>query len=231
MAQISKKDFIEIEYTGKLKDDNIVFDTTDKKVAEENKIYDEKVNYGPVTICVGEAQIVAGLDKALEGKETEKNYVFNLMPNEAFGEKNAKLMKLVPLNMFRKQGIQAFVGLQVNIDNVIGTIRTITGGRVIVDFNHPLSGRELVYTVKVNKIVADKKEQLASLLKMLGIKDPKIEINDDKAAIEIEQKLPKEAKDELAKKLKETVEIKEIEFIVKSQNKQKSETSIAQTKT
>ncbi|MDO8741236.1 MAG: peptidylprolyl isomerase [Candidatus Woesearchaeota archaeon] len=211
--KINKKDFIEIEYTGKLKDDNMVFDTTDKKVAEENKIYDEKINYGPVTICVGEAQIVAGLDNALEGKETEKNYVFNLTPNEAFGEKNAKLMKLVPLNMFRKQGIQAFVGLQVNIDDVIGTIRTITGGRVIVDFNHPLSGRELVYTVKVNTIVTDKKEQIASLLKMLGFKEPKIEIKEDKATIEIEHELPKEAKEELAKKLKETVEIKEIEFV------------------
>ncbi|MBI2129627.1 FKBP-type peptidyl-prolyl cis-trans isomerase [Candidatus Woesearchaeota archaeon] len=211
--KISKKDFIEIEYTGKLKDDNIVFDTTDKKVAEENKIYDEKISYGPVTICVGESQIVAGLDKALEGKETEKNYVINLAPNEAFGEKNAKLMKLVPLSMFRKQGMQPFVGLQVNIDNVIGTIRTITGGRVIVDFNHPLSGRDLAYNVKVNRLVTDKKEQLASLLKMLGIKEPKIELNEGKAIIELEQELPNEAKEELAKKLKETVEIKEIEFV------------------
>lgn len=217
MAKISKKDFVEIEYTGKLKDENLVFDTTDRKTAEETKIYDKKINYGPVIICVGEKQIVAGLDKALEGKDTEKNYVINLEPNEAFGEKNAKLMKLVPSNMFRKQGIQPFVGLQVNIDDVIGTIRMITGGRIIVDFNHPLSGRDLVYAVKVNRIVTDKKEQLASLLKMLGMKEPKIELQEDKAIIELEQELPKEAKEELAKKLKEAVIIGNIEFVVKSQ--------------
>jgi len=38
MTIVSKKDFIEIEYTGKLKEENVIFDTTDEKVAKENKL-------------------------------------------------------------------------------------------------------------------------------------------------------------------------------------------------
>ena len=38
------------------------------------------------------------------------------------------------------------------LDNMTGIIKSATGGRVIVDFNHPLSSKDLAYNVKVNKI-------------------------------------------------------------------------------
>ncbi len=56
------KDFIEIEYTGKLKAEDIIFDTTDEKLAKENNIHQENSNYGPTIICLGENQILKGLD-------------------------------------------------------------------------------------------------------------------------------------------------------------------------
>ena len=72
MTQLKEKDFIELEYTGKLKDDNAIFDTTDEKIAKDNDLFQENAEYKPITICIGQGQIIKGLDQSLPGKETEK---------------------------------------------------------------------------------------------------------------------------------------------------------------
>ena len=152
MAEIIKKhDFVELEYTGKLKDSGMIFDTTDEGIAKKENIYNKNMIYGALVICVGEAQILKGLDEQLEGKEIGKQITVDISPEQGFGKKDASLLKLVPMTLFKKQDIMPMPGLQVNIDGAIGTIRTVTGGRIIVDFNHPLSGKYLIYEVKVNK--------------------------------------------------------------------------------
>ena len=62
MPNINKKDFVEVEYTGSTKEDNLIFDTTSAEVAKENNIYAEKMQYGPVVVCIGEGQILEGLE-------------------------------------------------------------------------------------------------------------------------------------------------------------------------
>jgi len=95
MEKVSKKDFIEVEYTGKIKDGNIIFDTTDEKVAKENNL-EANSDYGPVVICIGEQQLLKGLDKNLEGKDIGKEYDIDIDPEDGFGKKNAKLIQLIP---------------------------------------------------------------------------------------------------------------------------------------
>ena len=160
MTKIKNKDFVEVEYTGKIKEDNKVFDTTDEKTAKENNIFNEKMAYGPIVVCIGEKQLLAGLDKHIEGKETGKSYDIELKAEEGFGKKDAKLLKMVPLRIFKEKGITPVPGLQISIDGLLGTIRTATAGRMIVDFNHPLSGKEIIYNVKINKIITDAKEKV-----------------------------------------------------------------------
>jgi FKBP-type peptidyl-prolyl cis-trans isomerase 2 len=209
---VKKDDFIEIEYTGRLKEDNAVFDTTVEQVAKENGVHNPNAEYGPVIICLGEGQIVPGLDEALQGKEPGKHTV-ELPAENAFGKKDAKLIQMVPLRKFTEHKIKPFPGLQINIDNALGTVKTVSSGRVLVDFNHPLSGKDLVYEIEIKRVVADKKEQIDSLLKLLlGIKEAKIEIKDNKAKAELKAKLPPPMEEELKKKIKELVKIDEIEF-------------------
>ena len=47
MAAIKQHDFVEIEYTGTIKEDNTIFDTTEEKVAKEHGAYDKHANYSP----------------------------------------------------------------------------------------------------------------------------------------------------------------------------------------
>ena len=159
MEIIKKYDFVEIEYTGKMKEDNIIFDTTDEKVAKENNLHTHN-DFGPVIICVGEEQVLKGIDKNIEGKEIGKEHDVEIKPEDAFGNKNAKLIQLIPTNKFKQQNLHPMPGLQVNINGMVGIIKTVSGGRTLVDFNHPLAGKNLQYKIKIHKKITDDKEKL-----------------------------------------------------------------------
>ena len=222
MDKIKKQDFIEIEYTGKIKEDNIIFDTTDEKLAKENHLHSHG-GFGPVVICVGEEQVLKGIDKYLEGKETEKEYDININPEDAFGNKDAKLIQLIPTNKFKQQNIQPMPGVQVNIDGMAGIVKTVSGGRTLVDFNHPLAGKELSYHVKANKKVVDDKEKLRGHIKLsLGLDDFSSEITEGNAKITIKIEIPNEVKEQLNQKIIELIpNIKKVEFIVEKEQKNK----------
>jgi len=217
MEKVSNKDFIEIEYTGKLKEENVIFDTTDEKVAKENNL--ESHGYEPVIICVGEQQLLKGIDKNLEGKDIGKEYDFVINPEDAFGNKNAKLIQLIPTSKFKKQNIQPMPGLQLNIDGMVGTIKTVSGGRTMVDFNHPLAGKELAYKIKINKKITDDKEKLQGYLKLsLGTKDVETEISNSEAKVIVKNEIPKEAEERLRNKISELIPtIKKVEFTIGQQ--------------
>ncbi|MFH2027557.1 MAG: peptidylprolyl isomerase [Nanoarchaeota archaeon] len=221
MAKISKKDFVEIEYTGKTKEDKVIFDTTDEKIAKDNGLYNAEMNYGPVIVCIGEGQVLPGLDKQLEGKETEKEYTIDLKPEEAFGKKDAKLIQLVQTSKFLKQNIQPMPGLQINMDGMMATIKTVSGGRTLVDFNHPLAGKDIVYDIKINRLVSDDKEKIKAYLKLsLGLKELDIDMKENNADVKLKSDIPKEAKDQLNKKISELIPaIKKTEFIIQEEVK------------
>ena len=220
MTQVSKKDFVEIEYTGTIKGSNKVFDTTDKQVAKENAL-EAHAEFGPVIVCVGENQVLKGVDNSLEGREIGAEYTLDVNPESAFGAKNGKLIQMVPTSKFLQQKIQPMPGMQLNIDGILGTVKTVGCGRTLVDFNHPLAGKELSYKVKINRKVDDKKEQLIGYLKLvLAAKELEAEITDNKAKITLKMELPKEAQEELKSKLKEVIGgISDIEFTVSKDKK------------
>lgn len=217
---IKKNDFIEVEYTGTLKEEKLIFDTTSEKVAKENHIFNSHAPYGPSMICVGQHQLLPGLDKNMEGKEIGKEYTFDLTAEEGFGKKSAQLLKLYPLNAFKEQKMMPEPGMQVEIDGHMGLIKTVTGGRVIVDFNHPLASKELVYTIKAVKKVTDDAAKIQSLFSLtLNIKKEHIEVSvkEGKAHVKM-MKLPDVFQKEFEKKIKEVIPtIKEVVFEEKKQ--------------
>src|SRR3989344_5974682 len=198
---IKKHDFIEIEYTAIIEDTSQIFDTTDEETAKSANIYNKNAKYNPVVICVGENQILKGLDESLVGKQLkEAEYEIQLQPEDAFGKKNPKLLQLVSQSSFRKQNIIPYPGLQINLDGIMGTIRTVTPGRIIVDFNHPLAGKAVKYKLNIKRKVTDEKEKLDSLLSFY-IREFKTEIKQDEAVISIKASIPKELQDIMKKQI------------------------------
>lgn len=222
MAAIKKHDFVEIEYTGRLREDKTIFDTTEEKVARENGVYDKNAEYSPAIVCIGENNLLKSLEEQMIGKEAEKEYTFEINSENAFGRKDAKLIQMIPLNKFRQQKIQPVPGLQLNIDGVFGMIKTVSGGRVLVDFNHPLAGKNLVYEVKIKRIVEDSKEKISALLKLhFHMKNAGIELKDGEAAIKLQDAMPKEAQEEFSRIVERTVPgIKNVAFELEKKTKQ-----------
>lgn len=199
---IKKHDFVEVEYTGRLKESGDVFDTTDKDTALKAEIFSEDSEYRPIIICVGEGFILPGIDNYVEGKELGE-YKIELDAEHAFGKKDAKLIQMIPAARFKGQDIQPVPGLRLNIDGHVGIIRSVNGGRIIVDFNHPLAGRDVIYDVKVSRVVSDKKEQVTALMRsLLGLRNADVEMKDNKAIIKLPE-LPAPLLEELKKKIKE----------------------------
>ena len=208
---IKKGDFIKIEYTGST-EEGVVFDTTDKKIAEEHEIARPNMIFGSVTICVGEGHILPTLDERLVGKELGK-HEFDLPAEEGFGKKNPKLLKMMPTNAFKKQNINPVPGLQVTFDKAMGTIKTVNGGRTIVDFNHPLAGHALHYAVDIKEQVNDAKAKLESLFALQRMPGIEVKVEGEKATITLPFEMPKEAEQKHIDKLKELVpEVKEYSF-------------------
>jgi FKBP-type peptidyl-prolyl cis-trans isomerase 2 len=213
---INKGDFIELDYTAKIIGENVVFDTTDPNEAkkaglihdhendhesghEHNHLHKEDLK--PVIICVGEKQVLPSLDNKIEGLELGK-HVISLNEEEAFGKKDTKLLKLMPMTIFKQQNIRPFVGLTLDIDGQRGVVRSISGGRVIVDFNHQLAGKKIEYSINIKRKVTDHKEQLESFVKMLRFPYKSIIVEESKAKITTVIELPKEIKESLEKDLK-----------------------------
>ncbi|MEK6869592.1 MAG: peptidylprolyl isomerase [Nanoarchaeota archaeon] len=221
METVKKRDFVEIEYTGRIKEDNIIFDTTDEKVAKENNLHGH--DFSPAIICIGEEQVLKGIDKNLEGKDVGKEYEFDIKPEDAFGKKNAKLIQLIPTAKFKQQNIQPMPGMQLNIDGMVGTVKTVSGGRTLVDFNHPLAGKELSYKVMINKKITGNKEKLSGYLKLaLGTKDFETTVENGNAKITLKNEMPKEVQEELSEKITELMpEIKKAEFDIVNKQKNK----------
>lgn len=215
---IVEHDFVELDYTGKLTD-GTVFDTTSQDVAKENNLPTENQKFSPATICVGENQILPGLDENLVGKDVGKEYTIKLTPEKAFGKRDIKKMRIVPMSTFKEHQVQPQPGLQIDVDGEMGTVMRVAGGRVIVNFNHPLAGREVVYVIKVNKKITDKEEQLKAFLNTtlrLPRENIKVRIETDgseeKAVIEIPMDLPPQFTDALGEKLAKLTKLKEIKF-------------------
>lgn len=214
---IKKRDFVELEYTGRLKEGNLVFDTTDEKTAKDAQIFSERSQYCPIVICIGEHMILRAIDEFLEGKEPGK-YTLELPAEKAFGKKTAELVKMIPTSKFTEQNIKPVPGLRLNIDNYVGIVKTVSGGRTVVDFNHPLAGRDVVYELKVNKLVDDKKIQVESLLRgLLGVQAPVV-VHEKKVVISFPAELPEKLGAELAKKINELTNL-EVSFEVKKEEK------------
>ncbi len=218
MAQIKENDFVELDYTGRISDGGEVFDTTFAETAKKAGVFDEHTAYWPAVVCIGKKHLIAGLDKQLVGKEVGSSYHFKIPSEDAFGRKDAKLIQLISTSKFRQQNMTPFPGLQVNVDGILGTVRAVTGGRTIVDFNHPLSGRDVEYDVTVKRIINDSTEKVKAVLRLIGISAEAVKASYAEGVVSIEfpEEAPEQLKKDVEEKLKSSMpEIKSVSMSVK----------------
>ncbi len=163
---IEKGDFVRINYTGRIKESKKVFDTTDEKVAKENNIYNEKINFKASPIVIGASHVIKGLDEALVGSEVGEKKTVEVPPELGYGLRDLKKVKVVPMKDFKKQGLRPVPGLIIESEGKFGKVQSVGSGRVRVDFNYELAGKNLEYEVSVKERINKLEEKIRLLLEL-----------------------------------------------------------------
>ncbi|KZX13653.1 peptidylprolyl isomerase [Methanobrevibacter oralis] len=193
---INDGDFVRVNFTGKVKETDDVFDTTYDEIAQEAGIFEENKTYKPIPIVVGGNHLLPAIEESIKGLEAGDTKHVEVEAADAFGPRDSKLVQLVPMKEFKKQGMNPVPGMKISSNGSTGKILTVNGGRVKVDFNHELAGKDLIYDVEVTEIIDDVEEKIKSMIE-LHYSNPNVDL--DKTQINIEDDVVNIKLDEMAK--------------------------------
>lgn len=155
--------FILIDYVAKVKETGEVFDTTLEEEARKHGIYRADAFYEPMLVVLGEGWVVRGLEEALMGMNVGEKKTVEVPAEKGFGRRDPSKVRLVPLRMFRGETALR-PGARVEYRGMTATVRSISAGRVQLDFNPPLAGKTLIYEVEVKEEITDSLAKIRALL-------------------------------------------------------------------
>jgi len=184
---VNKGDFIKLEMTGRVEETGDIFETTSEELARENGIFSEERVYGPRLAIVGEGFVLRGLDSRLPGTPFDEEKEIQVPPEEAFGERNPANVQTIPYRVLRSKGVNPVVGAELEIDGRPAIIRSVGAGRVQVDYNHPMAGRSIIYTVKVTEHITEEKGKMEALIgrRFLGIEPSEFDVKKTKKKLRV----------------------------------------------
>ncbi len=199
---IKNNDCVKIEYDAYDSESMALFDTTSSATAKKNGLEQEGKNYGPITLIIGKGFAIKGLEESLIGKKEGENYEVKIPASKGFGIWTQNLTENLKISAFIDKQINPVKGMFVNIDGRIAKIAFVGNRLVKVDYNHPLSNKDLLYKVKVSKIITDEKDIINCAIEGLMGEGVKYELIGEKLAIKSNVQLPEEYQKMLEKELK-----------------------------
>ena len=141
MLKIDRETRVELNFSLKLDDGQIV---------------DSNFDRPPVTFEVGDGKLLPGFESRLYGLVAGDEASFAIPAGDAFGPHNDDNVQSFDMNQF-SHAEELEPGLVLNFTDaanaeVPGVIQSIEGEKVVVDFNHPLAGRALIFDVKIHRV-------------------------------------------------------------------------------
>ena len=128
-----------------------------------NEVIDSSEGGQPMTYLHGAQNIIPGLEAALEGKQVGDELDVTIAPEDAYGEYSDERIQKVPHEAF--QSVEKVEpGMAFTAQTEHGPINLIVTEvdetEVTVDANHPLAGKSLAFSVKVESIREASEEEL-----------------------------------------------------------------------
>ena len=141
--QVKVGDTVRVHYTGRL--------TTGEQ-------FDSSAGREPLEFEVGAGMMIKGFDEAVVGMQVGDKKTITLAPAEAYGEIRQEMIIEFPKENFPAQ-ITPEIGMQLMMNNGAGhqipvTITEILAEVVVLDANHQLAGKELVFDIEMVAIDA-----------------------------------------------------------------------------
>lgn len=138
MTQVKAGDTVRIHYTGTL--------TT-------GETFDSSEGRDPLEFVVGSGQIIPGLDQALPGMEMGEKKTVQVPCVEAYGESDPSAMQSIPRGQI-PENIPVEPGTQLQMQAPSGQVVPVVvvsanEEEVVLDANHPLSGKDLIFAIEI----------------------------------------------------------------------------------
>lgn len=141
MTKAKKGDRVKVHYTGKLTD---------------GKQFDSSQGRDPLEFTVGAGQMIKGFDEAIPGMEVGEKKTITLSPTDAYGESNADAIIEFPKgNIPADMKLEPGMKLQLQGQDgrpVPVVVKEVKDEVVILDANHELAGKELVFDIELTEI-------------------------------------------------------------------------------
>ena len=146
-----KGDKVAVDYLGTL-EDGTVFDTSIKEEAEKAKM-PARPSYEPLEFTVGAGQMIKGFDEGVVGMGVGEEKTITIPPAEAYGEYQEGALTQVPVSQLTQAGIKPQVGMKLGMpDGRVATIKEVNKDYALIDLNHELAGKTLVFKIIMRKI-------------------------------------------------------------------------------
>lgn len=141
MSQVKQGDTVKVHYTGKLKD---------------GSVFDTSANREPLEFTIGEGNMIPGFEQAVVGMGVGEKKTAEIPSDQAYGEKREDMIIAVPRENVPGD-IQPEVGQQLAIQQQEGqqvpvTVTDVSEEKVVLDANHPLAGKDLVFEIEVVEV-------------------------------------------------------------------------------
>ncbi|MGB3184201.1 MAG: peptidylprolyl isomerase [Cyclobacteriaceae bacterium] len=140
MSGAKQGDKVKVHYTGRLKD---------------GTVFDSSENREPLEFTLGNGQMIPGFEKAVDGMNVGDERTAEIVADEAYGQRQDNMVVNVPKEQVPPD-IKPEVGQQLAINregqNIPVVVADVTESEVILDANHPLAGKDLVFEIKLVEI-------------------------------------------------------------------------------
>ena len=137
MTQITNGSSVSVNYTGRL-EDGTIFDTS----LQEGRT--------PLNATLGQGQLIPGFENGLIGMSIGEKKTIEIEPKDAYGEVNEQMVQEVALTQV-PEGIKE--GDMLQGQNQYGpvqvTVKEVKESTVVLDMNHPLAGKKLIFDLEV----------------------------------------------------------------------------------
>ena len=142
MNGVKKGNVVSVHYRGTL-DDGSEFDNSYSRGK-------------PMTIQAGMGNLIPGFDDALIGMSVGDTKTVNIVSENAYGEYNPNAHQTIPRSQF-PQDFDFTVGSTVQGKDPQGgtfmaVIESTTDSDVVLDFNHPLAGKNLNFEIELMNV-------------------------------------------------------------------------------
>lgn len=113
----------------------------------------------PLEFTLGQGQVITGFENGIIGMTEGETKKVEIPVAEAYGEADENLFLEVPISDF-PDDISPQVGMPIEVKNtngqiIVTNIAQVNDETVILDANHPLAGRDLVFEIELVKVLKD----------------------------------------------------------------------------